>query len=364
MTNKSVLNQSGTSEARQETVTSSPDNTVVEAETLADTRVGADIEEKAEEKTDIVNPPSDTAASLQSEAAVAPAVRIVCFGTVDILLNGTPLSPLDSRFRASREFELLAFLAQSAALRRQAFVDRSTITEALLTEGLDEDDDEIDSDGEDYRRSPLGGWKYRLCRRLRRYGVPDHAWLESRADGALRLRTDVQIDLVDFLQVSSQLRKARDLIRRSASQQIEREMVFEWLQQLQRVYRDRGEFAEQFKFQEWTQEPRRRYRNIYWHALFYAAEFQASLGERQMAIQLAEELLDQEEVETEVVYESLLTWLHEDGNKSDLPRWLNKYRNWYAATHDGRSLDRAHPDLIDRLTRETSPAAPAKKPSA
>jgi hypothetical protein len=361
LTGEPAPDPSGTAEASQETdAVSSTD--AAEAETVPEAQAGE--ETPVEDQAAGAPLSQTTTASSPAEAGVTPAVRIVCFGTVDMLLDGAPLSPLDSRFRASREFELLAFLAQSAAQRRQTFVDRSTITEALLAEGLDEEDDEIDGDGEDYRRSPLGGWKYRLCRRLRRYGLPDNAWLETRADGALRLRADVQIDLVDFLQVSGQLRKARDLVRRGAGQQIEREMVFEWLQHLQHLYRDRGEFAEQFKFQEWTQEPRRRYRNIYWHALFYAAELQASLGERQMAIQVAEELLEQEEVEAEVVYESLLTWLREDGNKPDLSRWLNKYREWYASAHDDRSLDRDRPELIARLTTDAPQAAPAKKPSA
>lgn len=290
----------------------------------------------------------------QPESAETPALlRVVCFGTVDILTNGKPLSPLDSRFRSSREFELMAFLAYSAAMRRQTFVDRSAITEALLSEEMDEDAaDEGAEEGEEpftNRRSPLGGWKYRLCRRLRSQGIPDHAWLESRADGALRLRSEVQIDVVEFLQVSSHLRKARDQMRRLDGKQPRRDDVLAWLQQLRHLYRDRGEFAEQFQLQEWTQEPRRRYRNIYWHALFYAAELLAALEERQTAIQLAEELVEQEEVETEVVYEALLTWLHEDGAKSDLLRWLNKYRQWYAAVHENRSLDTARPDLLARF---------------
>jgi tetratricopeptide (TPR) repeat protein len=346
--------QPGASEARQEPAASSPESAAAEADTLPEARAGAGVAEQSDERIDVVIAPPVEAASLKSEAAGSLAVRIVCFGAVDLLLDGVPLSPVDSRFRASREFELLAFLAHSAALKRQSFVDRSAITEALLAEGLDEDEDEVNGDGEEYRRSPLGGWKYRLCRRLRRYGLPDHAWLETRADGALRLRADVQVDLVEFLQVSSQLRKARDLSRRSAGQPIERETVLAWLHQLQHLYRDRGEFAEQFKYQEWTQEPRRRYRNIYWHALFYAAELLASLGERQTAIQLAEELLEQEEVEAEVVFEALLTWLHEDGNKPDLLRWLNKYREWYAAAHNGRSLDKARPELISQLSAEAS----------
>lgn len=290
----------------------------------------------------------------QPESAETPALlRVVCFGTVDILTNGKPLSPLDSRFRSSREFELMAFLAYGAAMRRQTFVDRSAITEALLSEEMDEDTaDEGAEEGEESftnRRSPLGGWKYRLCRRLRSQGIPDHAWLESRADGALRLRSEVQIDVVEFLQVSSHLRKARDQMRRFDGKQPKRDDVLAWLQQLRHLYRDRGEFAEQFQLQEWTQEPRRRYRNIYWHALFYAAELLAALEERQTAIQLAEELVEQEEVETEVVYEALLTWLHEDGAKSDLLRWLNKYRQWYAAVHENRSLDTARPDLLARF---------------
>jgi hypothetical protein len=248
----------------------------------------------------------------------------------------------------------MAFLAHQAATRRHAFVDRSTITEALLPEESEADLDE--GDGEESegallnRRSPLGGWKYRLCRRLRSQGIPDHAWLESRADGALRLRSDVHIDVVDFLQVSSHLRKARDQVRRSEKTQAQLEEILEWLQQLRHLYRERGEFAEQFLLQEWTQEPRRRYRAIYWHALFYAAELLAAFEERHLAIQLAEELVDQEEGETEVVYETLLIWLHEEGNKADLQRWLNRYRAWYADAHQNRSLDMARPDLLARLT--------------
>lgn len=309
--------------------------------------------------------PSDSDQPPQPEGAETPALlRVVCFGTVDILTNGKPLSPLDSRFRSSREFELMAFLAYSAALRRQTFVDRSAITEALLSEEMDEDsaDESAEESEESFtnRRSPLGGWKYRLCRRLRGQGIPDHAWLESRADGALRLRAEVQIDVVEFLQVSSHLRKARDQMRRFDAKQPKRDDVLAWLQQLRHLYRDRGEFAEQFQLQEWTQEPRRRYRNVYWHALFYAAELLAALEERQTAIQLAEELVEQEEVETEVVYEALLTWLHEDGNKSDLLRWLNTYRQWYAAVHDNRSLDMARPDLLARLNPGIPPNAPPK----
>jgi hypothetical protein len=297
----------------------------------------------------------------QAEAtSVPPLLRVVCFGTVDILASGKSLSPLDSRFRSSREFELMAFLAHSAATRRQAFVDRSTITEALLPEETEDDlADESSEEGEETtinHRSPLGGWKYRLCRRLRSQGIPDHAWLESRADGALRLRSEVQIDLIDFLQASSHLRRARDQMRRPDGKLPKRDEVLEWLQHLWHLYRDRGEFAEQFQLQEWTQEPRRRYRSIYQRALFHAAELLAALEERQTAIQLAEELVDQEEVETEVVYEALLTWLHADGNKADLARWLNKYRAWFAAAYPGRSLDTARPDFIARLNPGASSA--------
>jgi hypothetical protein len=283
-------------------------------------------------------------------------LRIVCFGTVDILVAGQPLSPLDSRFRSSREFELMAFLAHAAAPRRQAFVDRATIIDALVPEELgDNEDEEHPDDGDEppeTRRSPISNWKYRLCRRLRRQGIPDHAWLETRADGALRLRSDVQIDVAEFLQVASNLRKAHDQIRRPGAKQIPRESIQEWLGQFQTLYRDRGAFAEQFQLREWTQEPRRRYRSVYWHGIFYAARLLAALGERQPAIHLAEELFEADEVDTEEVFETLLTWLGEEGNRTDLLRWLNTYRDWYADVYRGKSLDKARPDLIELVNKQ------------
>jgi hypothetical protein len=250
----------------------------------------------------------------------------------------------------------MAFLAHAAAPRRQAFVDRATIIEALVPEELVENEDEEHPDESDEpaetRRSPISNWKYRLCRRLRRQGIPDHAWLETRADGALRLRSEVQIDVSEFLQLASQLRKAHDQIRRPGAKHIPRESIQEWLVQFQALYRDRGEFAEQFQLREWTQEPRRRYRSVYWHGIFYAAKLLAELGERQSAIHLVEELFEADEVDTEEVFETLLTWLSQEGNRTDLLRWLNKYRDWYADVYRGKSLDKARPDLIELVSKQ------------
>ncbi len=285
-----------------------------------------------------------------------PLVEVICFGTVDILAGGKSLCPLESRFRSSREFELMTFLAHWAATHRQAFVDRGMITEALLAEEYDEDDE--DEEGRDGRggmagsqRSPLGGWKYRLCRRLRQAGILDQAWLETRADGALRLRPEVRIDLVEFLHVTSQLRKVRDQLRRPGHKPIAHETILEWLQQLHSLYRERGEFAEQFLLCEWTQEPRRRYRSFYWHSLWYAAELLAATGDRPRAIQLAEELIEGNQVEAEPIFEALLTWLSEEGNKPDLLKWWNHYREWYAEMYPGQSLETARPDLVKLLEK-------------
>ncbi len=292
-----------------------------------------------------------------SENKASPLVAVICFGTVDILVGGKSLSPLESRFRSSREFELMTFLAHWAVTRRGAFVDRGTITEALLAEELSDPDDEDVADLEEregvggFQRSPLGGWKYRLCRRLRQMGVLDQVWLEARADGALRLRPEVRIDLIEFLQVASQLRKERDQLRYPDRKPVSHETILGWLHQLQCLYRDRGEFAEQFLLCEWTQEPRRRYRSLYWHALWHAAELLAASGERQRAIQVAEELIESNEVEVEPIFESLLTWLSEEGNKPDLLKWLNRYREWYAETYPGQSPDIARADLMKQLAK-------------
>lgn len=290
-----------------------------------------------------------------TSSAASVGLRIHCFGTVDILVNGRSFSPLDSRFHASRECELMAFLAYWSAAKRHAFVDRATILEALVPEELEDEEPDDGADDHDEplenRRSPIGGWKYRLCRRLRREGIPDHTWLETRADGALRLRSQVQVDLIEFLQVSASLRMARDQQRKPGSAPLSSEQVLGWLHQLQALYRDRGEFAEQFQWREWTQEPRRRYRSLYLHSTFYAAGLLATLGERQLAIQLAEELLEADEVEAEAVFEALITWLSEEGQRADLLRWLNKYREWYAQAYQGQTLERARPEFLARVAR-------------
>ncbi len=298
-------------------------------------------------------------APVLTSSAASVGLRIHCFGTVDILVNGRSLSPLDSRFHASRECELMAFLAYWSAAKRHAFVDRATILEALVPEELEDEEPDEGADDHDEplenRRSPIGGWKYRLCRRLRREGIPDHTWLETRADGALRLRSQVQVDLLEFLQVSANLRMARDQQRKPLSAQLSSEQVISWLHQLQALYRDRGEFAEQFQWREWTQEPRRRYRALYLHSTFYAAGLLAAMGERQLAIRLAEELLETDEVEVESVFEALITWLSEEGQRADMLRWLNKYREWYAQAYQGQTLERARPELLARVTRIPPP---------
>jgi hypothetical protein len=290
------------------------------------------------------------------EPKKSPLVTVICFGTVDILVGGESLCPLKSRFRSSREFELMTFLAHWAATRRQAFADRATITEALLEEDLNDQGGDAENPEEregagGFQRSPLGGWRYRLCRRLRQMGILDQDWLEIRADGALRLRPEVRIDLIEFLQVASQLRKARDQLRRPDHKPVAHETVLEQLHQLQNLYRERGEFAEQFLLCEWTQEPRRRYRSIYWQSLWYAAELLAASKERHYAIQLAEELIEGKEVEAEPTFEALLTWLNEEGNKQDLLKWLHRYREWYAEAYPGQSLDIARADFVHLLLK-------------
>src|SRR5690349_18822180 len=93
---------------------------------------------------------SENTAKTTAPASPSAAVglRIHCFGTVDILVNGRSLSPLDSRFHASRECELMAFLAYWSASKRHAFVDRATILEALVPEELE--DAEADEGADDH----------------------------------------------------------------------------------------------------------------------------------------------------------------------------------------------------------------------
>lgn len=298
--------------------------------------------------------------------AAASAIRIVCLGLVNILIGGEELQQTGKRFRSSRELELMAYLAHCAATKKMAFVDRQTIANALLPEQWadDESDEHAERDTESAKdpRSLIRSYKYRLSTRLGKAGIQEQAWLESRDDDALRLSSQVHTDLAELLGVANRLKLGRDEVVRQRKVVITPEQVQQWLRQLDLLYR--SDFAEQFQDSEWAEKPRRYYRGAYLRAKVEAAELLAALGERQQAIYLAERLIEAEEVKTDELFDALIGWLIQEGDKTGLLRWYGQYRRWYTKLNKGQTLEAARPDLAERVKQsmQRSLDAEANKP--
>lgn len=293
-------------------------------------------------------------------AEAGTRLRVQGFGLAHLVVWGKRLELRST----SKQMQLILYLAHAAAEhgpREAYYVSRATIAEALwMSEEPEEPAAHLPSTPskklrarggkapktrpvEVLQQEALRQAKSRLVKCLEEVGLSEADWLDSRRDGALRLRSEVQSDLKDFQALARFLEAVRWKTDTSVPlpPQLTTDRLRKLVARLHRLYRDG--FAEQFELLEWTRQPREHYRSTLYQALQNAAVLLGRAGDSESAIDLAVFAFEQHPT-AESLHDLFRCW--ELGDLTQLRTYLREYEFTNAV-----QLAKLFPELAGKLAQ-------------